>query len=304
MPFAKIPLKFSDMEPAYRDNKTLPFDIKTWLKKQNDSEEEFNANLPALNAQLAEEGKKLQDPKGHSTSCCMQVSLSFNATRSPIPKAGTSDDRKNTTLDGGKNYILAVDEFRIFLTYRYGPTDQVGDWSEIKGKGMTGVLIFGNKHIELWDGEQPLQSKAGLIAHKRNQDAVMRADFLATRPQWFWELTGDKAAGPSAIPEWLVGWWTVYDTNYYYYYFFPDGTVVHIEQKPNARWVPPKTIGNRGVAVKYDTVHGFRVTWGMLKGETLATVEDFTPLGWTSQEEMNATSNKYGPIYARKIKAS
>jgi hypothetical protein len=298
MPFAKIPLKFSLMEPAYRDNKSLPADIAKWIKDQNKVEDDFNANLPAVNAQRAEEGKDPLKRMGHSTSCCMQASLSFNASGAPIPKAG-SRDRDNTTLAGGKHYVLAVDEFRAYLTYRYGPTDQVGDWSELKG--MKGVLIFSDKHIELWDGDQPLQSAAGLAAHKRNKDAVMLPSFLATQPQWFWELTGDKAEGASVIPEWLAGWWTVYDTNYYYYYFFKDGAVVHIDQKPNAHWIPPKTIGNRGSVVKNEKVHGFTVTWGMIKGESKPTIEDFTPLGWSSQTEMNATSNKYGPIYARKM---
>jgi hypothetical protein len=304
MPFAKIPLKFSEMQPAYKDNLSLPMDIKKWLEKQNNSEKEFNANLEALNAQRADEGKGPLKPRGHSTSCCMQASLSFNATGSPIPLTGASDSRINTELTGHKNYILAVDEFRIFLTYRYGATDQVSDWSQIKGKGTPGVLIFGDAHIELWDGEQPLQSAAGLAAYGRNTGAVMGGSVFAIKPQWFWELTGDKTEGASVIPQWLIGWWTVYDTNYYYYYFFPDGTVVHTEQKPNVRWTPPKTIGNRGVVVKNDAVHGFKVTWGMLKGETIPTIENFTPLGWSSQTEMNASSNKYGPIYAHKIESA
>ena len=298
MPYAKIPLSFKAMEAAYKDNQSLPSDIANWLKDQNAREEKFNAELPDVNAQRVSEGKKPLAPAGHSTSCCMQASLSFNATGSPIPKAGARD-RENTTLNGGKNYILAVEEFRAYLTYRYGPTDQVDDWSQITG--MQGVLIFGNAHIELWDGKQPLQSAAGLAAHGRNAGAVMRPDFLATKPQWFWETTGDKAQTASDIPDWLVGWWTIYDGAYYYYYFFKDGSVVYIEQKPNTHWVPPKTIHNHGVVVKNDAVHGFKVTWGVLKGETIPTIEDFTPLGWSSQTEMNAASNKYSPIFARKM---
>ena len=299
MPYAKIPLSFKAMEAAYRDNQTLPSDIYAWLVAQNKREEDFNASLPQLNEQRAAEGKQPLSPMGHSTSCCMQASLSFNAAGAPIPKAG-SRDRDNTTLNGGKNYILAVNEFRAFLTYRYGPTDQFNDFSEIKG--MTGVVIFGDGHIELFDGDNILQSAKGLAAHNRNGGAVMSGGFLnKNRPWWFWETTGDGAATASTLPEWLVGWWTIYDGNYYYYYFFRDGFVVYIEQKPNTKWIPPKTIGNRGVVAKNDAVHGFKVTWGVLKGETVPTIEDFTPLGWTSQTEMNAVSNKYSPIYARKL---
>jgi hypothetical protein len=299
MPYAKIPLSFKKMEAAYRDNQTLPADIKNWLVKQNKSEDDYNAKLPDLNAERARDGKPPLPRMGHSTSCCMQASLSFNAAGAPIPKAG-SRDRDNTPLDGGKYYILAVNEFRAFLTYRYGPTDQFTDWSEIKG--MTGVVIFGDAHIELFDGENILQSAKGLAAHGRNPGAVMSPGFInGARPWWFWETTGDKTEAASDIPEWLVGWWTIYDGNCYYYYFFKDGAVVYIEQKPNTKWIPPKTIGNRGVVAKNDDVHGFKVTWGLLKGETIPTIEDFTPLGWTSRTEMNAKSNKYSPIYARKM---
>ena len=299
MPYAQIPLSFKAMEAAYRDNQSLPADIKKWLQDQNKREDDYNANLPALNAQRAEDGKKPLPPAGHSTSCCMQASLSFNGAGAPIPKAG-SRDRDNTTLDGGKNYILAVNEFRAFLTYRYGPTDQFTDWSAIKGR--TGIVIFGDSHIELFDGDNILQSAKGLAAHGRNGGAVMSDGFLnKSKPWWFWETTGDKAQAASDIPDWLVGWWTIYDGEYYYYYFFKDASVVYIKDKPSPKWIPPKTVGNHGMAVKNDAVHGFTVTWGLLKGETVQTIEDFTPLGWTSQTEMNAASNKYSPIYARKL---
>ena len=299
MPFAKIPLSFATMELAYRDNKTLPPDIAQWIKDQNKREQDFNDNLDTLNQQRAAEGKSPLKKMGHSTTCCMQASLSFNATNQPIPKMG-SRDRDNTTLTGGRNYILTVDEFRAYLTYRYGPTDTFAHWSDIQG--MTGVVIFGSGHIELFDGDTILQSLKGLGAHGRNSGAVMSDGFLnSSTPWYFWETTGDKAATTSLIPDWLVGWWTIYDGNYYYYYFFGDGAVVYIEQKPNAKWTPPKTVGNRGNVVPNPNVHGFKVTWTPTKGETTSTIEDFTPLGWSSQTEMNAVSNKYSPIYARKI---
>jgi hypothetical protein len=103
----------------------------------------------------------------------------------------------------------------------------------------------------------------------------MDRGFLKSKPQWFWELTGDEAEVAS-IPDWLTEWWTIYDGSYY-----------------SAKDV--------GIVVKNDDVHGFTVTWGMLKGETKPTIEDFTPLSWSSQTEMNATSDKYWPIYARKV---
>jgi hypothetical protein len=53
---------------------------------------------------------------------------------------------------------------------------------------------------------------------------------------------------------------------------------------------------------KDDELHGFRVLWQPLKGETVGTEEKFTRVNWTSEEAMNATSNKYAPLYAQKMK--
>jgi hypothetical protein len=190
-----------------------------------------------------------------------------------------------------------------FMTSRFGSTDTFCDWSEIKGK--TGVVTFGIAHIELFDGDFILQSAEGLRRYSRPAGAVMSGAFIegvAARPRYFWELVGDNSEPENPdVPQWLVGWWTVYDTNYYYYYFFADGTVIYIEQPPNLAWVPPKAVHNRGVCVKDESVHGFKVTWSPIAGETIKTEERFTPLGWTSQTEMNATSNKYGPLFARKM---
>jgi len=275
MTYAKIPLNFEKMDKAYKDFKSLPPDIAKWLKDQNDYEDEHN--LP------------------HSTSCCMQASLSFNAAGHPIPKAG-SRDRNNLTLDGGKNYILAVDEFRAYLTYRYGPTNQVKDLASIKG--MKGVLIFGNSHIEFWDGENIFQSAAGASRRGGNPNAVMAAGMVNSPLRWFWEI-GDSASAASAVlPQWVQGWWTVYDGNYYYYYFYPDGMVSWIETKPNQKWVPPKTVGNHGKVRTLE--HGFKITWKE-NGPPPPTEETFTRVGWSSTSEMNGVSNKYSPLFARKM---
>ncbi|HXP60063.1 MAG TPA: hypothetical protein VN829_06195 [Dongiaceae bacterium] len=160
MGYAKISLNFATMDRAYKDFNSLPTDIAKWLKAQNDYEDAHGLR--------------------HSTSCCMQASLSFNATNHPIPKAG-SRDRDNLTLDLAKNYILAVNEFRAYLTFRYGPTDQVTDLASIKGK--EGVLIFGDSHIEFWDGENIFQSLAGAARRRGNtsaRDGAGDPEFVAT----------------------------------------------------------------------------------------------------------------------------
>jgi Type VI secretion system (T6SS), amidase effector protein 4 len=288
MAYAKIRLNFETMRGAYKHNKELPADIAKWLKAQNEAEDKVNAR----NEEHKARGEKLEPGGGHSTSCCMQASLSFNATSQPIPKAG-SRDRDNTTLDNGKNYILAVDEFRAYLTYKYGPTDTFKDKAAIKG--MTGVIIFGNGHIELWDGDDILQ-KPGTAG------AMDPGWVWSQKPMWFWEITDAAAATqgtPGAVPDWQLGWWTVWDGSYYYYYFFDDGHVVWIEEKPNPKWVPRKNIGNSGTFTQ--TEHGLKIVWRPTEPGGKPTIEDFTRRDWSSTNEMNGNSNKYSPLVAKKM---
>jgi Metallopeptidase toxin 3 len=102
----------------------------------------------------------------------------------------------------------------------------------------------------------------------------------------------------SRVPAWAQGWWTVYDGNYYYYYFYPDGRVVYIKTKPDSTWLPPNTVANEGVVTLVP--HGLSIIWRE-KGRGVLTKEDFTRVGWTSTTEMNGRSNKYAPLYARKM---
>lgn len=289
MAFARIPLNFATMSRAYKDYLHLPSDIDAWLK--------------AVNASNLEKWKeKHPDGKGappkRATSCCMQASLSFNATIQPIPKAG-SRDRQNETLDGGKNYILTVDEFRAYLTFRYGPTDQVPDLQLIKGK--KGVLILANSHMEFWDGENWFQSLEGAKLRGGDQTAVIGWADINQQPRWFWEINdgpGVPSAMLDAIPDWVQGWWTVYDGNYYYYYFHTNGMVNYIGTRPSPKWIPPLTVGNQGKVEQTD--HGFKIVWNA-KGPPPPTEETFIRLNWTSTTEMNGLSNKYAPLFARKM---
>jgi hypothetical protein len=293
MSYAVIDLDFEAMRKAYRDFKSLPPDIGKWLDDQHKIEAVENEKREIENIEREKQGKKPL-PMLHSTSCCMQASLSFNATTQPIPKAGPVG-RDNTTLSGGRNYILDVGEFRAYLTYKYGPTDQVSDFSEIAG--MRGVLIFGGGHIEFWDGDAIFQSVEGAKRRNGNAGAVIGAGFLKSRPLWFWRI-GREIIAPSG-PDWLFGWWEVYDGNTYYYYFFPDGSVNYIETRPSPKWTPPKTVGNKGRYVMREL--GPFVTWAPKPGvkpteETFIRGEE-----GTSDKFMTATSNNYGPLRANKM---
>ena len=47
------------------------------------------------------------------------------------------------------------------------------------------------------------------------------------------------------------------------------------------------------------TEHGLNIVWNPANGGQ--TRETFTRVGWTSQREMNGVSNRYAPLFAKKI---
>jgi hypothetical protein len=103
------------------------------------------------------------------------------------------------------------------------------------------------------------------------------------------------------VPDWLIGWWTVYDGQYYYYYFRDNGKVIYIKKAPNKIWVPPEGTGSSGTFQFIKDEITFRVTWSKMEAGEDTTVETFTRVGWTSTTEMNGDSSKYAPLFARKM---
>jgi hypothetical protein len=96
---------------------------------------------------------------------------------------------------------------------------------------------------------------------------------------------------------WLFGWWTVYDGNYYYYYFGPNGFVQYIKSKPSSSSPPPPVPLNQGTYFfKNDST--MIIDWNPADGG--ATRETFYNAR-RGVSEMNATSNRYSPLYAEKI---
>ncbi len=98
---------------------------------------------------------------------------------------------------------------------------------------------------------------------------------------------------------WLLGWWEVWDGNYYWYYFDHGGRVVYIETKPHSASSPaPAAPHNKGSYAF--TASGHLVChWNPLQG-LAATIETFynARSGATS---MNATSNQYSPLVAKRL---
>ena len=281
--FTVIPLSFATMKGGYvyRDKMGASVagkEIDAFIKKTNEQERKDNAKK---NEARAEQGLEPLELK-LSTSCCMQLSASFNVTSHKIPKAGTRIDRDNLKLGSGNNYILTVEEFRGHLMNQYGASANIETLKDIELKA--GIITFGNWHIELWDGTEILQKSHGMAAN------------ILDGASMFWQI-GEPVA--KKIPDWLHGWWGVTDGNQYYYYFDYSGFVVYIKTKPNVKWKPPITVGNRG-RIERITDYNYKIYWNAFDGAE-GTKEDFTRLNWTSETEMNGTSNKYSPLYAWKL---
>ena len=102
-----------------------------------------------------------------------------------------------------------------------------------------------------------------------------------------------------STPEWVLGWWSVYDTNQYYYYFYEGGEVVYTKTRPAAPSALPKNPGNTGTVTM--TEHGLDIRWRPFPNAGGPTIEKFTRMGWSSTKEMFGSSNKYGGLSARKI---
>jgi hypothetical protein len=99
----------------------------------------------------------------------------------------------------------------------------------------------------------------------------------------------------SSLTKWLRGWWRVYDGNYYYYHFSEQPIVTYTKTEPANSTVPPSSTQNRGKVSISDSPPHVVIRWDS------GTVEKFTRVNWTSETEMNGTSNRYSPPFARKI---
>jgi len=133
----------------------------------------------------------------------------------------------------------------------------------------------------------------GLLPDDQQKDIE---DFLVGKPEK--DDGADAKQQPSGVPEWLPGWWTVWDGSYYYYHFTDQFTVSYVETKPSKANSPaPKAPKNKGKVAQVE--HGIKITWNPVGGSS--TVETFTQRDWTSQTEMNGVSNKYSPLFARRM---
>jgi hypothetical protein len=289
--FGKIRLKFKDLTDNYTLHNRGKLD--TNIQKYIDA---LNAKVDEENVKREAEGKK---PLGHHTSCCYQVSHAFNATSRKIP--ASSFRRPNAQIPGGNGfYIGAVDEMEHWLIGEFGKTEDItsqGGKEAMKkyiGTGP-GILVFrdggAGYHVEFWNGSTIVQNKD--ISGNMSEDGIFSQPRVL-----FWEITDAADANP--IPIWLRGWWSVYDTNQYYYYFSDQHGVTYTKTKPAVIAARPvKSPLNEGTVTVSAMPPHVIIDWNPADGG--ATQEKFTRANWISESEMNGTSNRYAPLFARKM---
>lgn len=245
---------------------------------------------------------KTVDPGSNPTPCCLQMSWALNAAGQTIPPR--SFRRDNATIDG-RRHIGAVDELEVYLTGRYGRTEDIRkddagvtrSAAEMKAylHGRQGILVFRDStpgvHTELWD--------TNTIKQRAGAPGGMSEGHIFNQPRiLFWEVVNVSNPPDSwNLPLWLQGWWQVYDGEYYWYYFADRGVVTYVKSAPKNIDMPPVVIPlNSGRVRMSETAPEVVIAWNPADGG--ATVESFTRSG---DREMSGVSNRYGPLSARKL---
>jgi len=277
----KVRVQFTDLKVNYPTYKTLPPELQSFMNGLN------------------------QVSPGN-TPCCVQVSHALNKAGQLIPSA--SARRANSKI-GPYYYLLAVDELENYLAARYGrgeeiktsPSGAVRSTAEMKShlNGKQGILVFRNTgfghHTELWDKTHILQDGHAVSGG----GAVMNeANIFGQARVIFWETTTERS-GLTPVPNWLKGWWKVYDGNTYYYYFSDQHVATYTKLAPKSPSQPPvKAPLNEGVVTISVSPPRVVIDWNPADGG--ATKETFTPQA-PANTPMNGVSNRYAPLVATKM---
>ncbi len=284
----RISVSFESLKTNYPFYNRLPKNLQDYID--------------VLNGITPEQKKAGIHPKGINTPCCLQVSHALNSVKEFIPPH--SFRRANPSL-GGQYYLQAVDELEVYLSGRYGrgenirrvaATKKLRNPDEMKAyiKGKQGILLFRNngagQHTEIWDTDTTLQN--GQVPGVYVGPKVFENERVL-----FWEVSA-PGVGVNPVPEWLQGWWSVFDGVQYYYYFSNQHIVTYTKTKPKYLSEPPqKTPLNEGeVTISSLPNRSFSIVWGEADGGT--TKETFVPLG---TDKMNGASNRYAPLTAEKM---
>lgn len=106
-------------------------------------------------------GKTVKD--NNWETCAISVSYALNQSGAPVVKydyqdKGVATGKVRAKQDGAKrNYIYSVIDMKVYLNNRYGIAENYKGTKQqmiSKIKGRKGIIAFGHRHIDLWDGNK------------------------------------------------------------------------------------------------------------------------------------------------------
>jgi Type VI secretion system (T6SS), amidase effector protein 4 len=244
---------------------------------------------------------KKATPGSNPTECCLQLSWALNAAGLTVPR--NSYRRLNADLGRGGWGLGACDEVEIYLTTRYGKTEDIKQGRTVPElreyiRGRQGILAFRDstpgQHVELWDYQN--------IRQRGGAPGGMSEGFIFGQPRiLFWEVANTLSADAFVVPQWLRGWWYVTEGKDYWYYFSDQGTVSYVERAPKSLFQGPVGMPeNTGRVTVRDERPQVVIEWNAA-GDGV-TVEKFTVSAVSgSPKAMSGVSNRFGSLNASKL---
>lgn len=96
-------------------------------------------------------------------TCAISVSFALNQSGAPIVNYAFEDKGVATGKvrakkdEANRNYIYSVIDMKVYLNNRYGIAENYKGSKQhmiAKIKGRKGIIAFGHRHIDLWDGDK------------------------------------------------------------------------------------------------------------------------------------------------------
>ena len=96
-------------------------------------------------------------------TCAISVSYALNQSGAVIENYAYEDKGVATGKvrakkdEADRNYIYSVIDMKVYLNKRYGMAENYKGTKEqmkAKIKGRAGIIAFGHRHIDLWDGDK------------------------------------------------------------------------------------------------------------------------------------------------------
>lgn len=129
-------------------------------------------------------GKAITD--SNFETCCIRLSRALNYGGVPVDGfAGMANEYMGADGkvrakkgDDKKWYVYSCYDMRVYLSKKYGtPKAFPGDSTETAVSGKPGIIMFGFRHVDLWDG-----SKIGRLALFGHESAKMHGLLLWPTP--------------------------------------------------------------------------------------------------------------------------